>query len=168
MTDNELKIIELDKTIRENEIARQINEKRRIENMQHFLSYFDDSLEAIVEDIKAENQKNTMEFAKRAIVFDSISEMISCNNLPVDTTVRVNGSKKIGDNDMGWYHISSEGEPDGTDCIQLSNGLYAHLIEKIDDRDKDTIIKSSTSGSSKYFKLIVDDFGEISATPVNI
>ena len=32
MTDNEIKLIELDKTVRENEIVRQINEKRRIQN----------------------------------------------------------------------------------------------------------------------------------------
>ena len=32
MTDNEIKLMELDKTVRENEIVRQINEKRRIQN----------------------------------------------------------------------------------------------------------------------------------------
>lgn len=32
MTDNEIKIIELDKTVRENEIVRQTNENRRIKN----------------------------------------------------------------------------------------------------------------------------------------
>ena len=32
MTDNEIKLMELDKTVRENEIVRQINENRRIQN----------------------------------------------------------------------------------------------------------------------------------------
>ena len=41
MTDNELKLMELDKTVRENEIVRQINEKRRIEIEKQRIADFD-------------------------------------------------------------------------------------------------------------------------------
>lgn len=51
MTDNELKLIELDKTVRENEIVRQINENRRNKNEAVRQTWEADTIKGFVDDL---------------------------------------------------------------------------------------------------------------------
>lgn len=140
MTDNELKLMELDKTVRENEIVRQINEKRRIEIEKQRIADFDRMIDGsfanIVNEVidspevndKIEKEIGKMsELAERAIVFDTIADMKASTHIKVDMTARTNGFHEIGDGGAAWYQITAVGVPNDMDCFMLGNGLYAKL-----------------------------------------
>lgn len=65
------------------------------------------------------------------------------------TTYNISGRRKL-------YTVTEEIEP-------LDNRLLADNIQRV---GSDLIISSSTEGSTKKFKLVVDDSGEVSATEI--
>lgn len=141
MTDNEIKLMELDKTVRENEIVRQINEKRRIDLEQQRITEFDkivdDSINeiaervigdpAIVDRIDNEISKISV-LAKSAVVFDTVEEMKQSDKLKAGMTARTNGFHKVGDGGAAWYRIESSGIHNDMDVILCNNRMYAKLI----------------------------------------
>lgn len=186
MTDNEIKLIELDKTVRENEIVRQINEKRRIDverqRIEDLDRLIDGSLANIVGEVidspeineKIEKEIGKMtELAERAIVFDTVADMKSSTHLKIDMTARTNGFHSIGDGGAAWYQIAAVGVPNDMDCILLGNGLYAKMIIE----DKLNVIQLGLVDFSKSinraisiadFVYVPDGTYFVNTDPINI
>lgn len=61
--------------------------------------------------------------------YNTVQGMIDDNaNLKIGMTARTNGFHEVDDGGAAWYLIAGAGVPNGMDCIQVGNGLYANLI----------------------------------------
>ena len=70
------------------------------------------------------------EFVKSARAYSTVENMVQDENLEAGAICHTNGFHSSGDGGAAWYLISSTASENGTDVIELENGLCAVLQPK--------------------------------------